>query len=106
MRSGRASNPGWSSTTGSVPDGSATSGTDKIWVEAYNGQWSNEAEVDITDPGVAAPVVTAHDQTVSDGQEVALSNLISASGCNFTHARAVRTGPNRLPKTRIYEALI
>ena len=32
--------------------GAAVRGTDKIWLKAYNGTWSNWAEADITDPGV------------------------------------------------------
>jgi phosphohistidine swiveling domain-containing protein len=71
------------SLSGLVYTGSASSGTDKIWLMAYNGQWS-EALANVTDPGAPAPVVTANDQSVAAGQQVALSNLFSVSGSGIT----------------------
>jgi hypothetical protein len=37
-----------------VYTGSATPGHDVIWVRAYNGSWSNEPRVNITDPGTTS----------------------------------------------------
>jgi hypothetical protein len=51
------------SLSGLVYTGSFTPGTDKMWLQAYNGSWSNDGgwvEADIADQGVAAPVVTAN----------------------------------------------
>src|SRR5262249_7057724 len=60
------------------------SGTDKMWLRAYNGAWSNSSPASITDPGAPAPVVTANNQTVATGQSVALSSLFSVSGSGIT----------------------
>jgi hypothetical protein len=64
-------------------------GTDEIWLRAYNGAWSNNTNgswtlADITDPGLAPPVVTATNQTVAYGQSVALTNIFSVSGSGIT----------------------
>jgi hypothetical protein len=64
--------------------GSATAGTDKIWVTAYNGTWSSVTEADITDPGLSPPVVTANNETVTYGQQVPLTNLFSVSSSGIT----------------------
>jgi V8-like Glu-specific endopeptidase len=78
-----------SSLNGWVYTGPSTSGTDKIWLEAYNGSWSNNGnwvETDITDPGnvVAAPVVTSKNQSVAAGVQVALSSLFNITGSGIT----------------------
>ncbi len=78
-----------SSLNGWVYTGPAAHGTDKIWLDAYNGSWSNGGnwvETDIADPGssVPAPVVTSHNQTVGAGQSVALSSLFNISGSGIT----------------------
>jgi hypothetical protein len=62
----------------------AVHGTDKIWVKAYNGNWSNWTEADITDLGPAPPTVTANNQTVAYNQSVALANIFSVSGSNVS----------------------
>ncbi|WP_210324913.1 BPSL0067 family protein [Bradyrhizobium campsiandrae] len=69
--------------------GSATHGTDKIWLEAYNGAWSGGntwTEADITDQGavITAPVITPHNQTASNGQQIALTDLFQVSGSNIS----------------------
>jgi hypothetical protein len=61
-----------------------------IWLRAYNGGWSNNGgwtEAIITDPGIAPPVVTANNQTVAAGQQVALSSIFSVSGSGITQYR-------------------
>lgn len=60
-----------------VYTGAATAGTDKIWLEAYNGTWTGWSEVDITDPGNPPPVVTPHNQTVAYNQTVPLTSVFS-----------------------------
>ncbi len=67
------------SLNGWVYTGSASSGTDKIWLIASDGQ-SSEAVASISDPGTPEPVVTADNQSVAAGQQVALSSLFSISG--------------------------
>jgi hypothetical protein len=67
--------------------GSATAGTDEMWLRAYNGVWSTWVQADITDPGapaLSAAVTTANDLTVADGQSVALSQIYSVSGSGIT----------------------
>src|SRR5262249_20929553 len=45
------------SLSGLVYTGSATPGTDKIWLKAFNGSWNGPGvEADITDAGGAAPM--------------------------------------------------
>ena len=73
-----------SSLSGLAFVGSATPGTDYIWLEAYNGSWSSDTEATITDAGLPAPVVTASTQTISDGQSVPLSSIFSVSGNGIT----------------------
>jgi hypothetical protein len=70
------------SLNGVVYTGSATSGTDEIWLRAYNGTWSSGPEANLTDPGntLPPPVVTANNQTVAYNQPVALSNNFTVSG--------------------------
>jgi hypothetical protein len=49
------------SLTGLTYTGSATHGTDEIWLKAFNGSWDPTwVRADITDPGITAPVVTAN----------------------------------------------
>jgi hypothetical protein len=73
-----------SSLSGLEYTGSATAGTDKIWVRAYNGSWSDTSEADITDPGLSAPVVRGHKRTVTDGEQIALTRLFSVTGHRIT----------------------
>ncbi|MBC9883441.1 hypothetical protein G8O24_39835 [Bradyrhizobium sp. INPA01-394B] len=77
-----------SSLSGLVYTGSAASGTDKIWLEAYNGSWDSAGwvEVDLADQGagIAAPVITPHSQSVASNQAVAFSNLYSVTGSGIT----------------------
>jgi hypothetical protein len=56
-----------SSLAGVVYTGSATAGTDKIWLQVYNGTWSGWAEADLTDQGggMAGTAPGKLDQTVS-----------------------------------------
>jgi membrane-bound inhibitor of C-type lysozyme len=64
--------------------GSASAGTDEIWLKAFNGVWTNWVLADITDPGIPPAVVTATNQTVADNQSVALTNIFSVSGSSIT----------------------
>src|SRR5262249_60070228 len=81
------------------------SGTDEMWLRAYNGTWSSGPQANITDPGTPPPVVMAHNQTVATGQQVALSDIFSVTGSGITQyqlwfswpeagAPAVGTGTN------------
>ena len=76
-----------SSLSGLALVGSVTPGTDHIWLQAYNGVWSNSSQVTITDPGLPAPVVTATNQTVAAGQSVPLSSIYSVIGSGITEYR-------------------
>ena len=76
-----------SSLSGLAFVGSVTPGTDHIWLQAYNGVWSNSSQATITDPGLPAPVVTATNQTVAAGQSVPLSSIYSVSGSGITEYR-------------------
>jgi hypothetical protein len=72
---------------GLVYTGANTAGTDRIWLQAYNGSWSNNGqwtEADIKDQGLAAPVVTANNLSVAAGQSVSLSSIFSISGSAIT----------------------
>src|SRR5262249_58557184 len=60
------------------------SGTDEMWLRAYNGTWSSGPQANITDPGTPPPVVMAHNQTVATGQQVALSDIFSVTGSGIT----------------------
>jgi large repetitive protein len=82
-----------SSLSGLTYTGAATAGTDKIWVQAYNGSWSSASELDIADLGVLAPVVTANNQAVAANQSVALTNLVSATGSGITEYRVWFSSP-------------
>ena len=53
-----------SSLSGLQYTGGATAGTDKIWVEAYNGQWSGVGIVSITDQGGGLAIKLVADQSV------------------------------------------
>jgi hypothetical protein len=60
--------------------GSGTPGTDKVWLKAYDGNWSNWVLSTITDPGVAPPTVNANSPTVTYNQSVPLSNTFTVGG--------------------------
>ncbi len=64
--------------------GSATPGTDDIWLRAYNGSWSPVAQATITDEGLPAPVVTSTNQTVADAQSIPITDLFAVSGSGIT----------------------
>src|SRR5262249_13874090 len=68
--------------------GSAIQGTDKIWLKAYDGTWTNWVEADINDPGIssapAPAVVTPINQTVANDQAVALTSIFSVSGSGIS----------------------
>ncbi len=59
--------------------GSATPGTDYLWLKAYNGQWSATFQSIIADQGIAAPTVTSSNPTVTNGQSVPLGNIFTVS---------------------------
>jgi hypothetical protein len=68
--------------------GSATAGTDEIWLQAYNGStWTGWAQANITDPGTSALVasaVTPHSMTVANAQSVPITDIFSVSGSDIT----------------------
>ena len=68
-----------SSLSGLEYTGSATAGTDEIWLRAYDGVWGGWVEANITDPGVPPPVVTATNQTVAYDQSIPITDLFSIS---------------------------
>lgn len=79
---------------GVVYTGSSKPGTEKIWLQAYNGNWSDSwTEVDITEPGAGAPVVTAARQAIDEGREVPLSTLFTVTGTDITQYRVWYSWP-------------
>jgi hypothetical protein len=74
-----------SSLSGLTYTGSATHGTDEIWLKAFNGSWDPTwVRADITDPGIVAPVVTAINQSVAYNQSIALTSIFSIAGSGIT----------------------
>ena len=73
-----------SSLSGVDYTGSATAGTDEIWLRVYDGAWSGWTQANITDPGVPPPVVTATNQTVAYDQSIPITDLFSVSGSGIT----------------------
>ena len=70
-----------SSLSGLMYTGSATHGTDEIWLKAFNGNWNGGwVQANITDPGVAPAMVTANNLTVAYNQSVPLTNIFSVTG--------------------------
>jgi hypothetical protein len=73
------------SLTGLTYTGSATHGTDEIWLKAFNDSWDPTwVRADITDPGITAPVVTAINQSVTYNQSIALTSIFSLAGSGIT----------------------
>src|SRR5216684_4477709 len=76
------------SISGVVYTGSATHGTDKIWLKAFNGSWNGPSggAADITDAGntVPPPVVMASNPTVAYNQQVSLSSIFTVTGSGIT----------------------
>jgi hypothetical protein len=70
--------------------GAATPGTDQIWLEAYNGVWSNASQATLTDAGLVAPVVTA--LSAMHGQVFAASSLFMLDGEAITQYDFWNTG--------------
>ena len=68
-----------SSLSGVDYTGSATAGTDEIWLRVYDGAWSGWTQANITDPGVPPAVVTATNQTVAYHQSIPITDLFSIS---------------------------
>jgi hypothetical protein len=64
--------------------GPAKAGKDEVWVQAYNGTWSNNPGAVITDQGLVAPVVTANNKTAASNQSIPLTSLFSVSGSGIT----------------------
>ena len=67
------------SLSGLTYTGSATPGTDVLFVQAFDGVWSGWMPAFLTDPGITPAVITPNNQTVADNQSVALSNIFSLS---------------------------
>jgi hypothetical protein len=78
-----------SSLSGLAFVGAVTPGSDHIWLQAYNGVWSNSSQVTITEPGLPPPVVTATNtdggSTVGSG---ATLELTAADNATVTFAAA------------------
>ena len=62
--------------------GSSTSGTDIVFLRAYDGTWSGWTWAGLTDQGITPPAITPNNQTVANDQSVALSNIFSLSSAN------------------------
>jgi hypothetical protein len=76
------------SLSGLVYNGSSAPGTDKIWLEAYNGRWSNNGswmEANITDAGTAPPTVRANNLSVAPAGGVPLSSIFEVTGTAISH---------------------
>lgn len=61
---------------------SLTTGTDALWVQAYDGAWGNWVHVDFNNTGIPAPVAVlsvAQEQPIGPGNTVALTSLLSVS---------------------------
>ena len=75
-----------SSLSGLEYTGSATAGTDEIWLQAYDGVWGGWVEANITDPGVPPPVLTAtrRSPTNSPSPSPTCSRSATAAGSRST----------------------
>ena len=63
--------------------GGTRTGTDQLWVRAYDGQlWSSWAAFTLTTGSPVAPTVTASDQTVELNSTTAAADLFTASDAN------------------------
>ena len=62
-----------SSLSGLQYTGGPLAGTDLVWLDAYNGQWSGWTQAKLTDLGVAPPVVTSTNQSVTYNQQISLN---------------------------------
>ena len=67
------------SLSGLTYTGSATAGTDVLFLQAFDGAWSGWMPALLTDPGITPAVITPNNQTVADNQSVALTNIFSLS---------------------------
>ena len=65
-----------SSLSGLQYTGGPLAGTDLVWLDAYNGQWSGWTQAKLTDLGVAPPVVTSTDQSVTYNQQISLNPTV------------------------------
>lgn len=69
------------SLTGLTYTGSANSGTDGIWLRAFNGNWNGGwVQANINDPGITTAAITVSNQTVGYNQSVPLTSIFSVSG--------------------------
>jgi hypothetical protein len=66
------------SLNGWVYTGGASSGTDKIWLQAYNGQW-NESVITVTDSGMGSsqPQSSAAVSSAIDSEQPGLDQAVS-----------------------------
>ena len=65
-----------SSLSGLEYKGSATTGTDEMWLRAFDGTWSGWGQANVTDPGA----VSATNQTVGFDQSIPITDLFSVNG--------------------------
>ncbi len=72
------------SLSGLTYTGSATPGTDIVFLRAYNGTWSGWVLARLADQGVIAAVITPNSQAVANNQSVPLTDLFSVSGTGIT----------------------
>src|SRR5205807_1085340 len=60
--------------------GSATPGSDTLWLQTFDGQWSNWVAATLTDPGATPDTITSTPQSVPYNQSVAVSSLFNVTG--------------------------
>jgi hypothetical protein len=60
--------------------GSATAGTDDLWLQVFDGQWSPVTLATLANPGATPPAIVATNQTVAFDQSVALSSIFAVTG--------------------------
>ena len=85
-----------SSLSGLMYTGSASHGTDEIWLRAFNGNWNGGwVQANITDPGVAPAMVTANNLTVAYNQSVPLTNIFPVTGSDITQYQLWFSWPER-----------
>jgi hypothetical protein len=72
------------SLSGLTYTGSATPGTDVVFLKAYDGVWSGWMPAFLTDQGVTPAVITPNNQMVVNNQSVPLTTIFSVSGNGIT----------------------
>ena len=73
-----------SSLSGVTYTGSATHGTDEIWLRRTTGVGPTWVGADIADPRIVPPAVTPINQSVASNQSVPLTSIFSVNGSGIT----------------------